>query len=451
MRVKQSTLRSLGGNTLITLFLVLASLAAMAQDSADTASEAALWDILNQSDDPGAIRAYLDLYPDGQFAAAARRKLEGFGPDDSAQHALAQPDAMKAPEHACDRLAADPYDPNRVTDGVFSIAIRPAEAIAACKAAVADYPDEMRFNYQLGRAYVVAERMVDALAAHRVAVEQNYAPALLEYAYLINTECYPLNDGISPITVRLFQAAADTGYVPALEAYGRHLKSGEDDDANKLGRAIAYLEDAADEGYHYAIRHLARHYRDADPPDPAKANRYYDEAVTAFEAAIAAGDDDAALSLTTMYHAGEGVEKDPTKAAALAEQVIARVTGPAIAGNSWATGTLTYIYEYGVGVEKDAFETLFWKRAAAEIGGMWDMYVYAEAVANDDAEAAKWQARMQELELQQAEAGLPGAMIERADRLRAGDGVATDAAAADMWEARAVAKCDDPQAWGLSD
>lgn len=54
---------------------------------------------------------------------------------------------------ACDRLAAHPNDPERVTDGISQAAMDKPAAIEACLEAVASDPGNPRLNYQLARAY----------------------------------------------------------------------------------------------------------------------------------------------------------------------------------------------------------------------------------------------------------------------------------------------------------
>ena len=56
--------------------------------------------------------------------------------------------------HACDLEVAHPSDPDHVGPGVGSGDVVTHRAIPACRAAIAEYPDEARFHYQLGRAIV---------------------------------------------------------------------------------------------------------------------------------------------------------------------------------------------------------------------------------------------------------------------------------------------------------
>ena len=54
-----------------------------------------------------------------------------------------------APVHECDTLAADPYDDDRVAEGVRRLA---EHSIEACKDAISQFPGVARFEYQYARA-----------------------------------------------------------------------------------------------------------------------------------------------------------------------------------------------------------------------------------------------------------------------------------------------------------
>ena len=83
-----------------------------------------------------------------------------------------------APEHLCDLLAANPYDPLRVvTKGVDSKAIDAEQAIIACSDAVNAHPKELRFQFQLARAYRGADNYDQAVYWYRLAAEAGYAGA----------------------------------------------------------------------------------------------------------------------------------------------------------------------------------------------------------------------------------------------------------------------------------
>ena len=77
----------------------------------------------------------------------------------------------------CDRLAANPPDPDRVTVGVERPDVDLPKAIAACKAAVAAHPDVPRFSYQLGRVLFYDNQVDPALKSFNRAAELNYRQA----------------------------------------------------------------------------------------------------------------------------------------------------------------------------------------------------------------------------------------------------------------------------------
>ena len=82
-----------------------------------------------------------------------------------------------APSLRCDELAANPLDPQRRKPGIRQSEIRGKEAIVACEDAVAAYPNEARFQFQLARAYRAEDRLEEAVAWYRKAAEKGYAGA----------------------------------------------------------------------------------------------------------------------------------------------------------------------------------------------------------------------------------------------------------------------------------
>lgn len=88
----------------------------------------------------------------------AREKAQA---DLAAQQAAekAQQELMQA-GNDCDRLAANPTDPRRVGEGVpfEMLKLQADEAINSCTRAVAQFPTELRYQYQLGRALQFRDR-----------------------------------------------------------------------------------------------------------------------------------------------------------------------------------------------------------------------------------------------------------------------------------------------------
>lgn len=126
----------------------------------------------------------------------------------------------RAPLHACDTLAGNPIDPEHVGTGVRTEDIRVEQAVAACLDAVARYPKEPRFMFQLGRAYRLGRRIADALQWYQAAADLNYPGAWNSLGVM-----YSQGDGVTADCVKAatyFQLAAAKGY-PAADVNMRTL------------------------------------------------------------------------------------------------------------------------------------------------------------------------------------------------------------------------------------
>ena len=87
----------------------------------------------------------------------------------------------------CDRLAADPSDPDKPKDvkGTHEIeASDVATAIKFCKIASAA---SRRALYQLGRAYAANQQLTEAVAAYRKAADKGSTSAMVELGVLLAT------------------------------------------------------------------------------------------------------------------------------------------------------------------------------------------------------------------------------------------------------------------------
>ena len=87
----------------------------------------------------------------------------------------------------CDRIAADPADPDKPADvrGTPAIAAPDiATAIKFCKIASAS---SRRALYELGRAYAANRQMPEALAAYRKAADKGSTSAMVELGVLLGT------------------------------------------------------------------------------------------------------------------------------------------------------------------------------------------------------------------------------------------------------------------------
>lgn len=119
----------------------------------------------------------------------------------------------------CDRLAANPPDPDRVVEGIARNDVDLPRAIAACRAAVAARPDVGRFAYQLGRVLFYDGHIAEALASFRQAAQLGYRQAhfIIGYISVRQSRGVPFDPAIIEYHWRLSARAdhfnAQIGYV----------------------------------------------------------------------------------------------------------------------------------------------------------------------------------------------------------------------------------------------
>lgn len=109
----------------------------------------------------------------------------------------------------CDRVAADPSDPDKPTDvkGVSEIAASDvATAVKFCKQAA---PSSRRAMFALGRAYAANRQTAEAIAAWRKAADKGSSAAMVELGVLYATGAGIAKD--EPQARKLFEKAAQAG------------------------------------------------------------------------------------------------------------------------------------------------------------------------------------------------------------------------------------------------
>jgi len=133
----------------------------------------------------------------------------GFGLLFAAALAQSPARAQSADLVLCDRLAADPADPDKPKDikGTQEIAQSDiATAIKFCRIASSG---SRRALYELGRAYAANQQMADAVAAYRKAADRGSTSAMVELGVL-----YATGSGLPQDEVqarKLFERAAEGG------------------------------------------------------------------------------------------------------------------------------------------------------------------------------------------------------------------------------------------------
>jgi TPR repeat protein len=109
----------------------------------------------------------------------------------------------------CDRLAADPSDPDKPADvrGVSEVA--PADVATAIKFCKKAAGASRRAMFELGRAYAAGNQIADALVAWRKAVEKGSTSAMVELGVAYGTGAgVAKDDGTAR---KLFERAAEAG------------------------------------------------------------------------------------------------------------------------------------------------------------------------------------------------------------------------------------------------
>ncbi len=109
----------------------------------------------------------------------------------------------------CDRLAADPTDPDKPADvkGVADIA--PSDVATAVKFCKIAAPSSRRALFALGRAYAANGQLAEAIAAYRKAIDKGSTAAMVELGIL-----YAAGSGVAKDEAQaraLFERAAAAG------------------------------------------------------------------------------------------------------------------------------------------------------------------------------------------------------------------------------------------------
>lgn len=249
--------------------------------------------------------------------------------------------------------------------------------------------------------------------------------------------------------VAAYEQAADAGNTWAMLSLAEMLVRGDLVPVDR-DRARSLIERAISSGNvrdgAYALGNL---YRGANPPDMVSA-------VKAYEQAMAAGDDGAALTLARIFLRGEGVPADPARALSLIESAIAagnvgdgsvalgnfyRSQEPpdyakaatafeqAInAGETWGLLALAEMVRRGEGMKPDfarAKGLIEQAIVAGNVDGgaamLGDLYRQSAPPDRDPLKAA-------EAYQQAIDAGNTGVMLVLAEMLRVGDGIPVDLA-----------------------
>jgi TPR repeat protein len=109
----------------------------------------------------------------------------------------------------CDRLAADPTDPDKPADVKGTSDIAPSDIATAIKYCRVASSASRRALYQLGRAYAANQQLPDAVGAYRKAADKGSTSAMVELGVLLATGAGGPKDQAQARA--LFERAAEAG------------------------------------------------------------------------------------------------------------------------------------------------------------------------------------------------------------------------------------------------
>jgi TPR repeat protein len=126
--------------------------------------------------------------------------------------AWAAPSLLKAQSAdlvLCDRLAADPSDPDKLADIKGTPEVAPSDIATAIKYCRIASASSRRALYQLGRAYAANRQMPEATGAWRKAADKGSSSAMVELGVLYGTGAGVTRDEAQ--ARKLFERAAQAG------------------------------------------------------------------------------------------------------------------------------------------------------------------------------------------------------------------------------------------------
>jgi uncharacterized protein len=109
----------------------------------------------------------------------------------------------------CDRLAADPTDPDKPADVKGTLDVAPADIATAIKYCKVAASSSRRALYQLGRAYAANRQLPEAIGAWRKAADKGSTSAMVELGVLYGTGAGVATDEAA--ARMLFERAAAAG------------------------------------------------------------------------------------------------------------------------------------------------------------------------------------------------------------------------------------------------
>jgi TPR repeat protein len=283
----------------------------------------------------------------------------------------------------CDRLAANPEDPQRPRSvaGVRINQIDIVPALTACNAAMRRFPDVARFAYQAGRIahsqkdYVLARQLYEKAAAAGEAGSMDNLGNLFQHGLGVPKDFLEAREW--------YQKAAAAGAAVGMTNLGRLYVSG-NGVPKDYTEALKWFQKAVAAGDPLGMFNLGNLYEHGTgvPEDLTEARKWY-------ERAAAQGEPNAMTNLGNLYRDARGVARNYDEARKWFEKAAA-------AGDPNGMNNRGALSFNGQGTSKDFAEARKWYEKAAAVGGTVAMrnlgaiYAQGKGVSKDYAEARKW-------------------------------------------------------------
>jgi TPR repeat protein len=214
----------------------------------------------------------------------------------------------------CDRIAADPADPDKPADVKGTPVIAQSDIATAIKFCRVASAASRRALYQLGRAYAANQQLPEAMSAYRKAADKGSTAAMVELGVLLATGSGVAKDQAQART--LFERAAEAGNPRGVTNLAALSDSG--GAASDPVKARALLARAAETNSAEAQYQLALMTADGigGPQDDVAARAL-------FEKAAAQGHPAASERMGAFAQSGRGGPQDASAAKAYYEKAAA--------------------------------------------------------------------------------------------------------------------------------
>ncbi|WP_075216013.1 caspase family protein [Mongoliimonas terrestris] len=265
----------------------------------------------------------------------------------------ATPGGLATLATACDLVAGDPDDPQRLSPGVRWGLVNLRVATRVCLADLAKAPDNPRLLFQVGRILDMGRRFAWAESYYREAAALGYTAAYANLAYMWMTGRGRPADMAA--AVPFLRQGANLGNPRCRTDLGFAFLQGLGVEKS-TEEALLWLRLASAGGWPNSMDILATMYLSGWGVEKDEA-----AAIDLFQAAAFVGNTNAMSSLGNRHLDGRGVAKDPARARFWFEKAIA-------AGNAFAPYFLGRMVRDGVGVKKDPAKAFALFTLSAERG-----------------------------------------------------------------------------------